>query len=157
LPVLGTLFGLGLGAFAIMFRKEDVLKAAFGVFVICALLAGAAYFTGEGAEESAEAFGLGESFVELHETVAVFALIASGVLGLLSLAGLLVYRARVTARPFAVSAMGLALVVTGVMTYVANLGGQIRHVEIRRDAPVESVRLDGTPSPARADRYEDDD
>jgi uncharacterized membrane protein len=157
LPVLGTLFGLGLGAYAILFRKEDVLKASLGVFVGAGLLAGAAYLTGEGAEEAVEAWGVAEALVEPHESSAVLALVAAAVLGLVSLAGLVLYRARTVARPFAVVAMGLALAVAGVMTYTANLGGQIRHAEIRGGTPAQVERIDGRPMHAGELRHDDDD
>jgi uncharacterized membrane protein len=156
LPVLGTLFGLGLGAYAVLFHKPDVLKAALGVFVIAAMLAGAAYFTGEGAEEVAEGIGLTESVVEPHESAAVFALVGAAVLGLLALVVLVIFRARRVAAPLAVGVLVLGLGVMGLMAYTANLGGQIRHAEIRGgDIALDASRE--ADAPASTVRHEEED
>jgi uncharacterized membrane protein len=156
LPVLGTLFGLGLGAYAVLFRHPDVLKAALGVFVLAAMLAGAAYLTGEGAEEVAEGIGLTESIVEQHESVALFALVGAAVLGLFALVVLVIFRARPVAAPMAAVVLVLGLGVTGLMAYTANLGGQIRHAEIRGGAIALDVSGQAS-APAPTARHEEED
>ena len=157
LPVLGTFFGAGLAAHGLLFRKPDVLKVALGVFVIAALLAGAAYLTGEGAEEAVERIGIGEQLIEAHESVAVYALVGAGALGLMALVGLVAYRDRTVARSYVLGVMTLALGVAGLMAYTANLGGQIRHVEIRSGPLVEGARAIVLPGETDPDRDEDDD
>jgi len=56
------------------------------------------------------------------------------VLGVAALGGLILFR-RGRALPvwFSVSLLVAALIVSGLMAWVANLGGQIRHSEIRAD------------------------
>jgi uncharacterized membrane protein len=136
-PVLGTLFGLALLAWAMMRRDNAVHRAALGALVAVALLALPAYFTGEPAEELAErTAGVAKSAIESHEAAAVIALVGVEVLGLLALAGL--YRARRGATPSV--ALGRAVLVAavitgGLMAWTANLGGQIQHAEIRSGAP----------------------
>lgn len=53
-PVLGSAFGLGLLAFALWRKSDELKKTAFGVFVIAALLAVPGYLSGEPAEEGVE-------------------------------------------------------------------------------------------------------
>ena len=52
IPVLGTIFGLGLLAFGWWRKSEEIKKAALGTFVIIALGAVAAFLTGEPAEDT---------------------------------------------------------------------------------------------------------
>jgi len=148
LPVLGTLFGLGLGAYALLLRKPDVLKAALGVFVLAGLTAGAAYLTGEGAEETAEGLGIDEAYVERHEEAAGRALLGAGALGVMALAGLAFSRGKPVGSPVAFGALALGAVVMGLMAYTANLGGQIRHAEIRAGGALASAREGVDPGPA---------
>jgi hypothetical protein len=86
------------------------------------------YFTGEPAEELIEHLaGFSEPLVERHEEAALIATIGISILGLSAVAGLTL---RVgTWYPKAV--LLLTLVVAALMGWTANLGGQIRHSEIR--------------------------
>ena len=54
IPVLGTVFGLGLLVFALWRKSEELKKAALGIFLIVALLAVPVYLTGEPAEGVAD-------------------------------------------------------------------------------------------------------
>jgi hypothetical protein len=161
LPVLGVPFGLTLGAWALVRRSEDLLRAALGVLVLAALATGAAYLSGEPAEELVEhQAGVGEAFVERHEALAAAATVAAGLLGGLALAVLAVgwvgRRHRVP-RPLAAFTFAGALGVAVLLGYTAHVGGQIRHAEIRpaqiRGASDGVQADDATP----AYRYEDDD
>jgi uncharacterized membrane protein len=132
LPVLGTLFGLLLLAYGLVRQKPDFLKASLGVFVLVALAAGAVYLSGEQAEEVVEHMaGISDALIEPHEDAGWIALIGAGVLGVLSLGGLIWFRKREIPRTFSLAALVLALVVSGWMGYTANLGGKINHPEIR--------------------------
>jgi uncharacterized membrane protein len=132
LPVLGTVFGLLLLAYGLIRKKPDLLKLSLGVFVLAALAAGAAYLTGEQAEEVVEHLaGISEAIIEPHEEAAWIALLGAGVLGLLALGGLIWFRQRDVSKMFSVATLVLALAVSGWMVYTANLGGKISHPEIR--------------------------
>lgn len=67
----------------------------------------------------------------MRSVAALGATIVMGIVGLLSLAGLVVFRSRALARWVVPTAFVLALCATATMGYAANLGGQIRHTEIR--------------------------
>ena len=133
LPVLGVGFGTLLLALG-LFRKNRVMQqTALGVLVLAGLAAGAAYLTGEGAEEVIEnRLGAGKAFLELHEEAGLFGLAAAGLAGLLALIVLATGRkGRQLSRGLAVLNLVFALVASGTLAWVANLGGQIGHPEIR--------------------------
>lgn len=149
LPVIGTLFALGLLGWGVLRRNEAVQRIALGTFVIMALLALPAYFTGEPAEDIVEhAAGVGEAAIDAHEAAALVALIGVEIVGLLALIAL--YRAG-GGRSLSVfttrAVLVMALVAAGLLAWTANLGGRIRHAEIRAGAeqgvPVDSDDGDG--------------
>ena len=115
-------------------------KAALGVFVIVALAAVPVYLTGEPAEDGVESLpGVSKPIIEQHEAAAGVALTGVVVLGVAALAGLIVFR---RGRPlpvwFSVSSLAASLIVSGLMAWTANLGGQVRHTEIRANASPSS-------------------
>lgn len=133
IPVLGTAFGLGLLAFGLWRRSDELKKASLGVLVIIALLAVPAYLTGEPAEDLVKPLpGVSRMIMGHHEEAAEIAFTGLVVLGVASLAGLILFR-RGKSLPAWLSGIILAgsLVVVGLMSWTANLGGQIRHTEIR--------------------------
>ncbi len=138
-PILGTIFGLVLFVFGLMRREAVLVKAGLVVFVVSGLTAGAAYLTGEPAEARVEHLaGISEAALEAHENAGFYALISAGVLGLFALSGLLFFGKQLP-RSITVTVVILALVVSGMMVWTANLGGQIRHAEIRPDAVTQQT------------------
>jgi hypothetical protein len=112
------------------------------------------YLTGEPAEELIEDVGgIAHSVVEQHEEAALIAAVLLGGVGLLSLAGLFVYRRRSIPPRFAAVAFIVALVPAAAMVYTANLGGQIRHSEIRSKA-VSMQAVDEAAPSARGEEAE---
>lgn len=69
--------------------------------------------------------------------------IAAYVLGGISLLGLLWVRGRPLPRALTVTVLPIALLVAGLMGYTANLGGQVRHTEIRAGALVTGEAAGG--------------
>ena len=120
-PVMAILFGLGLLAFGVWRGSQDIQKAALGTFVAAALLAVPSYLTGEPASGTIKGLpGFSEHILEQHQA-------AAGV----ALAGLIHFRGRAVAAWFVVLLLVGGLVVGVLMARTANLGGQIRHSEIR--------------------------
>ena len=131
-PVMAVLFGLGLLAFGVWRGSQDIQKAALGTFIAAALLAVPSYLTGEPASGTIKGLpGYSEHILERHQASAGIALASCIALGIMALAGLIHFRGRaVTARFVALLLLG-ALVVGVLMARTANLGGQVRHSEIR--------------------------
>ncbi len=131
-PVVGALFALLLFAAAIFLRETVSTKFALGFSAAIAVITVVVYFTGGPAEEAVEKLaGVTERAIEQHEEAAEVATIAMSMFGALALAALVIFRKR--KMPRWVGAAGLAgtIVLTALMGWTANLGGQIRHSEIR--------------------------
>jgi uncharacterized membrane protein len=135
-PVLGTLFGLALLLYAVLRRNEGLKRVALGACTLVALMALPTYFSGEPAEEVVEhSAGVSEPAIESHEDAALGALAGVEVLGLVALVGLFLSRGgRALPANVARAAVLVAILTAGLMARTANLGGQIRHAEIRADA-----------------------
>ena len=139
IPVIGMLIGLVVFALGVWRRNDSWTRLAFGLFVVVALASLATMLTGEGAEEAVERLpGVTDAVIEPHEEAAKIAAIAAYVLGAISLAALVWVRRRPLPRTLTVLVLPVVLLVAGLMAYVANLGGQIRHTEIRAGSVVEA-------------------
>lgn len=136
IPLLLGAFATILLALAMLRKSDELKKVSLGAFVIAALIAVPVYLTGEPAEEAVEKLpGVSEAIIGRHEDAALIALIIMGTLGVAALAGLLIFRKdRRIPLWFSGGALLLSLVAVGVMGWTANLGGQIRHSEIREGA-----------------------
>ena len=133
IPVLGTIFALVLFLFALWRKNEAMKKAALGAFVIVALFAVPAYFTGEPSEHRAESLpGVSETVMDRHEDAGLIAFVAISVLGAVALGGLFLFRqGKSVPAWYGLIVVAAAFIVSGLMVWVANLGGQVRHTEIR--------------------------
>lgn len=131
-PVLGTLFGLVLLAWGIVRRNDSLQRAALLTFTVVALVAIPVYFTGKPAEDAVEHLaGTAESAIEAHEEAALVSFIAMELLGALALGALLLSRTRFNPTLVVRTALAVALFTGGLMAWTANLGGRIRHSELR--------------------------
>ena len=149
LPVLGTVFGLAALAAGLWKSSEDLKRFALVTFAASAVIALAVYFTGEPAEDAVKQLpGVGSGALERHEDAAGAALGGVLALGALALVGLMVFRRqRPIAKWLAATSLIGALIVAGLMSWTANLGGQIRHSEINSTrsafAPVHHEEREG--------------
>ena len=134
-PIIGIAFGILLLIWAILRKNEEVKRASFGIFVIIALIALPVYFTGEPAEEIVEHLpGVKESIIEKHEEMALISLVFIEILGAIAAAGLfLSFRSKPFISWLVAALLILSVVSGGLIAKTANIGGQIRHTEIRKD------------------------
>jgi hypothetical protein len=138
LPILGAFLSLPVLAIALARRREPgILFAGVTLLALAAAGAGVALRSGEGAEEVVEDLpGVGEPTIEAHEEAAdvasIFALAVA--LGGLATAGLAWRRGTTPLVPTAAVVAG-AFATSAAMGWTGYLGGQIRHSEIRPDAP----------------------
>lgn len=131
-PVIGAVIGVALLGLALARRSDEIGKAALGLFVVLAGVSAIVFVTGEPAEELVENLpGFSEALTHQHEEVAEGALVGMVAVGVFSAFGLLRYWKRPLARWITPTALVLSLGASGLMGYAANLGGQIRHTEIR--------------------------
>jgi hypothetical protein len=132
LPIIGSLLGVLVLGYSIWIKSNETKIAAYGIFILSSLGAGIAYLTGEEAEESVEEIaGVFHDTIERHEDFAQFALIALILLGVASLAAiLLTIKKSPKSRSIAFGIFFLALFAFGMAARTGYLGGQIRHSEI---------------------------
>lgn len=144
LPVMGTFFGLGLLLFALLRRNRQLKSLALLVFVVTALLTLPVYLSGAPASDLLRRLmpGMTMDAGDQHAEMAILALVGSLALGVVSLAGLILFRkGRTPPAAFLVFVLLLAVLSGGLLSWTANLGGRIRHLEIR---PQTSAMPPGT-------------
>ena len=132
-PTIGMLVGLGVFVMAIAGKSDDLKRASLVIFFGIALLSIPTFATGTAAQLAlAHTPGVSKAAIETHETAAFIALGFMELTGAVAWLGLWQYR-RVSRLPrgtlAAVLVTGLATF--GLMSRAANVGGDIRHPEIR--------------------------
>jgi hypothetical protein len=139
-PTIGTIVGLGLFVFSLLVKNEDLKRASLGIFVIIAVVTVPAYLTGRAAQEAVlDSPDVTQGLIESHQDQALLAFVFMQLTGLFSWIGLWQVRriSRVAGWNLA-AVLLLSIVTLGLMANTANLGGEIRHPEIRsgQDATV---------------------
>jgi uncharacterized membrane protein len=134
-PTVGMIINLGVFIVAVMIKSEDLRRACLIVFFGIALLSIPTFATGTAAGLAlSKNPDVSKQLVDLHETAAFEALVVMELTGLLAWLGL--WQARRLSRvPQAtvMTVLVLGLVTFGLMSRAANIGGEIRHAEIRSE------------------------
>lgn len=131
-PVILSIAGFGLLAFAVIKKEALLVKTAYWILVIAAVAALPVYFTGESTAETLETLpGISHNAIETHEDVAESAFIAVELVGVLSVLGLLLNRRVRMGRITRLVTLLFAFIAAAVLVEAAHLGGQIRHSEMR--------------------------
>jgi uncharacterized membrane protein len=141
-PTIGMIVGLGVFVGALAAQSDDLKRASLGIFFLIALLSIPTFATGTAAQLAlARTPGVSKAMIETHETAAFVALGVMELTGALSWLGLWQYRRLSRLPQGTLMAVLLAGLVTfGLMARAANIGGEIRHPEIRTGpAIVESA------------------
>ena len=141
LPIFGSILGGLVLAYALWTKSNHTKIAAYYVFILSALGAGIAYFTGEAAEETIENIqGIAKNMIEEHEEFAIFSLVSLLLLGAASIIGILItIRKSIHARTTALVILFISLISFGLVARTGYLGGQIRHTEINDSKNSTSV------------------
>lgn len=137
-PIIGTIIGTAILAYGQIFKNIEIQKVALATFIVMALLTIPVFLTGEESEETVEQLaGIPEQLIENHEELAKKAIWLMGILAGLSLVA---YYAIVKKFSFAKILLWITLIVSlvtfGLFAQVGNLGGQIRHSEIRTESNI---------------------
>jgi len=132
-PVVGVFGAIALLVYSLARKSEEIKRVSFGLFVLLALITLAVFFTGQAAEDSVKKLpNVTEAYIGRHEEMADLSLVLMETLGLAALAGLLFLRSSGSIPKWiVVIVLLLSLVTAAVVGFTANLGGQIRHTEIR--------------------------
>ena len=132
-PEVGIFGAVALLIYSLVRKSEEIKRLSFGLFVLLALITLGVFFTGQAAEDTVKKLpNVTEAYIGRHEEMAELALVLMETLGLAALAGLLFLRESGAIPKWIVLAVLILSLITAVLVgYTANLGGQIRHTEIR--------------------------
>ncbi len=162
-PVIGVGFGVLILVVGVIAQSKPVTRVGLGFLALSAIFAVPVYLTGEPAEEIVEKLpGFSEAITGEHESAATISLglvIFTGLLAVVALIFTLFTRSFSARLPgVLVIATLLTSLVTGTsMIRTANLGGQIRHTEIRVGAQNASPNAETGTSEKDKTKKDDDD
>jgi hypothetical protein len=141
-PTIGFFIGLALLVFGWVLRSDHLKVASFVTLVGIALISIPVYATGNGAQQQicgplatpgpCEDVAVSRILIEMHESLAFISYILIVFVGGLAWLGLWLFR-RLGKIPTwnLVAVLVLGLIAFGTVAQAANIGGEIRHTEIR--------------------------
>ena len=143
-PIVGTIIGIGILIYGLFFKNLEIQKVALATFVLMALLTIPVFLTGEEAGETIENIaGVSERLIKNHEELAEKAIWLMGLLGLLSIINLYaIFKKLSFAKTITLTTLIISIFTFGVFAQVGNLGGQIRHSEIRNTSYNNQINSD---------------
>ena len=132
LPKFGSFFGLLVLAYGMLYKSQHTVIAAYFIFIISAIGAAIAYYTGEAAEEVVEKIKeVSETVIKQHESFAIYALISFIVLGVFAVGAYIITTFySVYSKATAPVVLIIALFSLGLSGWTGYLGGKIRHTEV---------------------------
>jgi hypothetical protein len=145
-PTIGTIIGGGLFVLALITRSDDLKRASLMILLGIALIAIPTYMSGNGAQDGIKALpGVSKSMIETHEGAALVAMAFMLPTGAFAWLGLWQLRRLARIPGWNLGVILILIVVTfALMTRASNMGGEIRHAEIRASqAPVPSGGPEG--------------
>lgn len=160
-PTVGMIIGLGLFLIGLFGKSNELKEASLVVFLGISLLALPTYMSGNGAQEKicivpvkdgpCKDPGVSKALIEKHEGAALLALIFMEFTGAFAWLGLWQYRRKPHFHKGVMGAVALfSLITFGLMAQAANIGGEIRHPEIRAAQHAEAALAAGEQPLARA-------
>jgi uncharacterized membrane protein len=138
-PTIGFIIGIILFVAGLVARSDHIKQAALVVFVGIALITIPTYVTGDAARHALEGKeGVPEGLVLEHESAALMALAVMVVTGGFAWLGMWQYRRMLhLPRWNAAVIIVLSVLTLAIVSRAANLGGEIRHPEIRLTAEAQ--------------------
>lgn len=141
IPIIALPVTLIFLLFAFKSRDLGLRRFSYLMIALIALLTIPVYLTGEGAEHVAEQLpGVTEAAIEAHEEAATISLVLTLVAGAVSFAAIFIEKMNPTLVRSAVLLFTTIAVISLMVT--ANLGGQVRHTEIRPENPASESQAE---------------
>ncbi len=145
-PTIGTVAGLGVLLLALVRRNDHLKHASYELFFVIALLTLPAYLSGVAAQQAIQGGAdVSDARIVTHHDAALRGFLLMQFTGLAAWLGLWQFRRR--SRPevwTSAAVLVLAVMTVALMGLAANLGGEIRHPEIRLQPDAEVI-LSETP------------
>lgn len=152
IPLIGIPVALSFLAHGLWTKNASTQRFSLLVLFGLAVMILPVYLTGKPAEEVVEHLpGVAESLIESHEDAAKFSLILTLATGALAFIALWFQKNESRRRLLNFGVTGSAIIALLSLAYTANLGGKIRHTELRSGG---AAQTDGGPT---AERKGDDD
>lgn len=159
-PTIGTIIGVGLFLVALIAKSNDLKRASYVVFLGIALITLPTYTSGNAAQEMickagprapCADPGVSKPLIEKHEGAALLAFIFMQLTGAFAWLGLWQFRRIARFPAWSLTAVAVLSAVTfGLMAQAANIGGEIRHPEIREALKAEAAQAAGQQPLGRA-------
>lgn len=132
-PIMGTLLGSGILAYGLFSNNDTAKKISLAIFILMGIMTIPVFMTGEPAEEAVEHLaGVSENIIEEHEELAEKAIWLMGLLGIFSMFNFIALARKTSfVKTITLATLIISVATFGVFAKVGNLGGQIRHTEIR--------------------------
>lgn len=139
IPVVGIPIAMVFLAYGLCQKNAPAQRFALLVLIGLAAVVLPVYFTGEPAEKVIEHLpGVAESFIESHEDAAMFSLILTILSGVSACVALWFQGDPKKSRMLNLSVMGTACLSVLSLVYTANLGGKVRHTELRSGSAIQT-------------------
>ena len=148
-PTIGYIIGGGLFVVALITKSDHLKLASLVVLLGIALLSIPTYMSGNGAQQGINSLpGVSKSLIEAHEGAALVAMVFMLATGAFAWLGLWQFR-RLARIPSWNLTLILILIVAALalMTRASNMGGEIRHEEIRSSQSQGTVAAPATDEP----------
>lgn len=135
-PIFGVLSGSLLVGWGAWRANREMARAGMILVLVAGLVAVPVFVSGKFAEERVEDLpGVSEPLLEEHEDAGLRALVVTMLAGLVAGLGLFFSRPdRASFRRWSAVTLAAGLLAAVVLGWTANLGGQVRHSEIRPGA-----------------------
>lgn len=133
LPILGIPFATVFLAHGLWKGNSESQKFSLLMLVLISLLVLPVYFTGDPAEHQIEELpGVLESFIHMHEEAAEVSLVLTLLAGASALVSLwALMKRKLWTRKVMMATFALSVIAAGSLGYTGNLGGKVRHTEVR--------------------------
>ena len=144
-PIIGTIIGVGLFLIALLWKSEDLERAALVIFLAMALIALPTFMTGNAAQDAIKYLpGVSAGLLAAHQNAALLALVFMEITGAVAWFGLWEYRRNSKLGSVTLGVvLILSLITIGMMGNAGSLGGKIRHEEIMHDPDMTSTPISG--------------
>lgn len=139
IPVVGIPVAILFLGYGLYQKNSSAQKFAMLVLIGLSAIVLPVYFTGEPAEKLIEHLpGFAESVIEPHEDAAMISLILTLISGAAALIALWFQKDPKKSRMFNVGVLTIACIAVISLLYTANLGGKVRHTELRSDPAAQT-------------------
>lgn len=142
-PTIGMIVGGGLYLVALIAKSDDLKRASLVVLLGIALISIPTYMSGNGAADRIKSLpGISQSLIDTHEGAAFLAIGFMELTGVFAWLGLWQFRRLARIPNWNLTVILILTVVTfTLMARASNLGGEIRHAELRAAQP--TVTMEG--------------